>query len=83
MHESHTPGAGIAYAAVLGGVFVTALYTFRMIFMTFHGKERFEVHDGGAAWSCGHVGHDGTEMARASMAHDHGTADRRESRPGS
>ena len=36
-----TPGAGIAYAAVLSGVFVTALYTFRMIFMTFHGKERF------------------------------------------
>jgi NADH-quinone oxidoreductase subunit L len=27
---------------VLSGVFVTALYTFRMIFMTFHGKERFQ-----------------------------------------
>lgn len=38
---STTPGAGIAYAAVLSGVFVTALYTFRMLFMTFHGKERF------------------------------------------
>jgi NADH-quinone oxidoreductase subunit L len=38
---SSTPGARIAYVAVLSGVFVTALYTFRMLFMTFHGKERF------------------------------------------
>src|ERR1700738_1426858 len=41
-------GATYAYWCVLGGVFVTALYTFRMIFMTFHGPERFrhagEVH---------------------------------------
>ena len=42
VHLSTTPGAGIAYAAVLSGVFVTALYTFRMMFMTFHGKERFQ-----------------------------------------
>jgi NADH-quinone oxidoreductase subunit L len=41
VHLSSTPGAGIAYVAVLSGVFVTALYTFRMLFMTFHGKERF------------------------------------------
>jgi NADH-quinone oxidoreductase subunit L len=34
------PGAGFAHWAVLGGVFVTALYTFRMFFMTFHGPER-------------------------------------------
>jgi NADH-quinone oxidoreductase subunit L len=38
---STTPGAGIAYAAALTSVFVTALYTFRMMFMTFHGEERF------------------------------------------
>src|SRR5262249_8845496 len=30
VHFSSTPGAGIAHAAVLLGVFVTALYTFRM-----------------------------------------------------
>jgi NADH-quinone oxidoreductase subunit L len=41
---SRTPGAGIAYAAVLASVFVTALYTFRMMFMTFHGEERFRAH---------------------------------------
>jgi len=46
--ESHRWGAIYAYYCVLGGVFVTALYTFRMIFMTFHGKERFaEVFAGG------------------------------------
>ena len=32
---------GYAYWCVLLGVFVTALYTFRMLFMTFHGQERF------------------------------------------
>jgi NADH-quinone oxidoreductase subunit L len=42
--ESHRWGSGYAYACVLGGVFITALYTFRMLFMTFHGPERF-AHD--------------------------------------
>jgi NADH-quinone oxidoreductase subunit L len=39
--ESHRAGAAFAYWCVLLGVFVTALYTFRMLFMTFHGPERF------------------------------------------
>jgi NADH-quinone oxidoreductase subunit L len=39
--ESHRFGATYAYWCVLCGVFVTALYTFRMLFMTFHGPERF------------------------------------------
>jgi NADH-quinone oxidoreductase subunit L len=38
---SHRYGHQYAYWCVLGGVFVTALYTFRMLFMTFHGPERF------------------------------------------
>ncbi|MCB1744086.1 MAG: NADH-quinone oxidoreductase subunit L, partial [Gammaproteobacteria bacterium] len=42
--ESHIPGAGIAYAAVLSGVFVTALYSFRLVFMVFHGEERMDHH---------------------------------------
>ena len=41
---SHTPGAGFAYFCVLSTVFVTAFYTFRLLFMTFHGKERFGAH---------------------------------------
>src|SRR5918992_5066629 len=36
---SEIPGAGFAYFCVASTVFVTALYTFRLIFMTFHGPE--------------------------------------------
>jgi len=42
--DSHWQGQGavywIAYLSVLLGVFVTALYSFRMFFLVFHGKER-------------------------------------------
>src|SRR5690606_37675768 len=41
VHSSQVPGAGYAYWCVLLGVFVTALYSFRLLFMTFHGPERF------------------------------------------
>src|SRR5580704_16221561 len=44
VHASQRYGAGYAYWCVLLGVFVTALYTFRMMFMTFHGPERFDHH---------------------------------------
>ena len=44
--ESHWHGAGavywIAYLSVLLGVFVTALYSFRMFFVVFHGKTRMD-----------------------------------------
>ncbi|MFC5519418.1 NADH-quinone oxidoreductase subunit L [Polaromonas jejuensis] len=40
--ESHLPGAGFAHFAVLAGVFVTAFYSFRMYFLVFHGKERYD-----------------------------------------
>ena len=42
VHFSRVPGAGFAYFAVLLGVFVTAFYSFRMYFLVFHGKERFD-----------------------------------------
>ncbi|TCV97421.1 NADH dehydrogenase subunit L [Luteibacter rhizovicinus] len=41
--ESHRWGAGYAHFCVLAGVFVTSLYSFRLLYMTFHGKERFKV----------------------------------------
>src|ERR1700681_2629204 len=41
---SHRTGSGYAYFCVLSGVFITALYTFRMFFMTFHGKPRMDHH---------------------------------------
>ena len=39
---SHLPAAQWAHFAVLAGVFVTAFYSFRMYFLVFHGKERFD-----------------------------------------
>ena len=44
VHESHLAGSGFAYFSVLSGVFITALYSFRLLFMTFHGKERIDWH---------------------------------------
>ena len=44
--ESHIFGSTYAYWCVLLGVFVTALYSFRLLYMTFHGKERFRVEHG-------------------------------------
>jgi NADH-quinone oxidoreductase subunit L len=43
---SHVGGHGFALFAVMAGVFVTAFYSFRMLFLAFHGNERF------------HAGHD-------------------------
>ncbi|HEY7760093.1 MAG TPA: NADH-quinone oxidoreductase subunit L [Burkholderiales bacterium] len=59
VHLSSTPGHGIAYVAVLSGVFITALYTFRMLFMTFHGKERFSGHAESGHDAHGHGAHAG------------------------
>src|SRR5690606_25634833 len=44
VHHAELPGAGYAYACVLAGVFITALYSFRMFFLVFHGPERFDAH---------------------------------------
>jgi NADH-quinone oxidoreductase subunit L len=38
---SHVGGHAFAHFAVLAGVFVTAFYSFRMLFLAFHGPERF------------------------------------------
>jgi NADH-quinone oxidoreductase subunit L len=42
VHASDLPASGFAYFAVMAGVFVTAFYSFRMYFLVFHGKERFD-----------------------------------------
>jgi len=41
VHFSNVGGRGYAYFAVVAGVFVTAFYSFRMLFLAFHGNERF------------------------------------------
>jgi NADH-quinone oxidoreductase subunit L len=63
VHLSSLPGSGFAYFCVLACVFVTAFYTFRLMFMTFHGKERFDAH-------AGH-GHDGGNGAGHDAHDDH------------
>lgn len=62
VHESHLWGAQFAYYAVLAGVFVTAFYSFRMYFLVFHGKERYDQnpdahHDDHAHDAHGHDDH--------------------------
>jgi NADH-quinone oxidoreductase subunit L len=64
---SQLPGAGVAYAALAIGVFVTALYSFRMYFLVFEGRERFG-HTDAAGDSHGRHEH----AAAAQEAHSHG-----------
>ncbi|VAX05933.1 NADH-ubiquinone oxidoreductase chain L [hydrothermal vent metagenome] len=42
--QSTLAGSSYAYFAVVLGVFITALYSFRMYFLVFHGKERMDEH---------------------------------------
>ncbi len=44
VRASQLAGSGFAYAAVLIGVFVTALYSFRLLFLVFHTQERMDAH---------------------------------------
>ncbi|HJU50547.1 MAG TPA: NADH-quinone oxidoreductase subunit L [Pseudogulbenkiania sp.] len=64
---SHLPFAGVAYWALIAGVFVTAFYSFRMYFLVFHGKER---------WMENHGAHHGHEEdhddEEPSTDHHHG-----------
>ena len=57
-------GASFGYYATLLGVFVTSLYSFRVYFLVFHGKERFDTsgqdshgHDSHGHDSHGHDDH--------------------------
>jgi len=56
VHFANVPGHAYAYFAVTAGVFVTAFYSFRMLFLAFHGDERFvaDAHHHNAA----HAGDD-------------------------
>lgn len=41
---SQIPGSSYAYVCVLIGAMITAIYTFRALIMTFHGKPRMDEH---------------------------------------
>jgi len=58
VHLSQLPGSGFAHFSVLSCVFVTAFYTFRLFFMTFHGKERFQAHGDDHGHGQGHAPHE-------------------------
>ena len=61
--ESHRWGAHYAYFCVMAGALVTGLYTFRQMYLTFHGKERFTVVE--------HHGHGHHDAHDAHDAHAH------------
>ncbi len=68
VNESHLPAARFAYYCVLSGVFITAFYSFRLVFMTFHGKERFDTSEAAHA-------HDSHAVAAKHDDHKHGHDD--------
>jgi NADH-quinone oxidoreductase subunit L len=80
VHASHIPGATYAYWCVFLGVFITAFYSFRLVFMTFHGPERFRevAHDDHTAHEPdAHAAHGADAHATHGDAHahdDHGHA---------
>ena len=66
VHHSNRAGAGYAYFAVMAGVFVTAFYSFRLLYLAFHGQARFghDEHDT-------HAAHSHDDHAHASHAAHH------------
>jgi len=44
VHHATRPGSGYAYVLLTAGVFVTALYSFRMFFLVFHGEGPRDAH---------------------------------------
>ena len=64
---SHLPGSGFAYFAVVASVFVTALYSFRMYFLVFHGEERFR----GPKHPESPLGIEAAHAAHGGHGHDH------------
>jgi NADH-quinone oxidoreductase subunit L len=65
-------GSTFAQYAVLIGVFVTSLYSFRVYFLVFHGKERFNTSGGhDHAAHAGHAGHAGHGHDDHADSHGH------------
>src|SRR5262249_33175882 len=80
---SHRFGSSYAYWCVLLGVFVTSLYPFPLLFMTFHGPERFRDAATAHAVASDAHGAQGTDVADASAhaphAEEHAHGDPHES----
>jgi NADH-quinone oxidoreductase subunit L len=69
VHFSTLPGAGFAYFAVLAGVFVTSFYSFRLYFLVFHGKERYDQNPDA------HHGHGDDHGDHGDHGHGHDSGD--------
>jgi NADH-quinone oxidoreductase subunit L len=69
VHNSQIAGAGYANVLLVAGVFVTALYSFRMYFLVFHGEgpRHFEPHHEA------HDDHGGAEAQEHHHVHDEPT----------
>ncbi|VFR24740.1 NADH-ubiquinone oxidoreductase chain L [plant metagenome] len=65
-------GASFAYYATLIGVFVTSLYSFRVYFLVFHGKERFGEGHGHGHDDHAHDAHGHEDHAHGHDDHGHG-----------
>lgn len=65
-------GASFAYYATLIGVFVTSLYSFRVYFLVFHGKERFGEGHGHGHDDHAHDAHGHDDHAHGHDDHGHG-----------
>jgi NADH-quinone oxidoreductase subunit L len=65
VHLSHVTGHTYAYVAVSLGVFITAFYSFRMLYLAFHGQPRFDVE--------GHAHHEeAAQPAQHDASHEAG-----------
>ncbi|MET0548312.1 MAG: NADH-quinone oxidoreductase subunit L [Xanthomonas sp.] len=63
--------ANYGYMAVLGGVLITSFYSFRLLFLTFHGQERFrDAHSHDV-----HAHHDSAHTDAGAQSHAHDAHD--------
>ncbi|MBJ7263349.1 MAG: NADH-quinone oxidoreductase subunit L [Burkholderiaceae bacterium] len=67
-HGATVWGASFAYYAVLIGVFVTSLYSFRVYFLVFHGNPRFSTEE----HAHGHDAHSHDSHGHDDHGHGHG-----------
>jgi len=63
-------GHGFANFAVLAGVFVTAFYSFRMYFLVFHGKERYDQNPDAHHHDAHHDAHGHDDHGHSNKPHE-------------
>jgi NADH-quinone oxidoreductase subunit L len=80
LHVSQTPGAQFAWILAMAGIFISALYSFRLVFFAFHGAPRFDIghashasqESGGSGKdNAGPVGHGAEKKAHAAEEPHH------------